>query len=205
MQPYPDADPATDPPPVVGPAFSEPSPQVFTPDPALSGLPDAAAEPFAPPSGAWRRVSPKLVRVKRIATSLWIAILFLPVAAVTWVVLPEPWWAAAAILVVGLALWLWLFLRAPRVVGRYGWARRDEDLCFVKGLLYRQLTVVPFGRMQLVRVTSGPLLRAHGLATVELVTASAATNVTIPGLPADEARHLRDLIIELTDAQGSGL
>lgn len=85
------------------------------------------------------------------------------------------------------------------------WARRDKDLCIVGGLWFRNLEVVPFGRMQVVKVSSGPLLRAYGLANVELVTAAAATNGIIPGLPADEAKALRDLIIELSDAEGSGL
>ncbi|MFP5417245.1 MAG: PH domain-containing protein [Actinomycetes bacterium] len=207
MQQYPGADQTSDaalggvP---VRATFDSPPP-AFVPDPALDGPPDAATEPFAPPSDAWRRVSPRLARVRRITLSLWLAGLFLPVAAVGWFLVPDLRWVSAAIVAVGFTLWLFLFLRAPRVVARYGWARRDQDLCFVRGLWFRQLTVVPFGRMQVVRVTSGPLLRAHGLATVELVTASAATDVTIPGLPGDEARALRDLIIELTDAQGSGL
>ena len=57
----------------------------------------------------------------------------------------------------------------------------------------------------MVRVNSGPLLRAFGLANVSVVTASAAADAVIPGLPGDEARVLRDLIIELSDAEGSGL
>ena len=60
-------------------------------------------------------------------------------------------------------------------------------------------------RLQVVKVSSGPLMRSYGLATVQLVTASAQTDATIPGLPLDEARILRDRLIELNDAKGSGL
>ena len=71
--------------------------------------------------------------------------------------------------------------------------------------MFRDLSIIPFGRIQVVRVNSGPLLRAFGLANVNVVTASAAADAVIPGLPGDEARALRDLIIELSDAEGSGL
>lgn len=171
----------------------------------LAQPPADAAEPFAPPSDAWRRVSPALATVKRVSATIWLALIFVPATVASWLLLPQWPWLPIAVAALGLVWWVWLFLRAGRVVSRYGWARRDEDLCFTEGLMFRSLTVVPFGRMQVVRVSSGPLLRWKNLANVEFVTASAASNVTIPGLPADEARELRDLIIELTDAQGSGL
>lgn len=178
------------------------------PDPALDGLPPGAVEPFAPPSDAWRRVSPKLTKVRRISLTIWSVIVFVPAAVAIWLAVPpeEPLrWLAAAWLGLGLAWWVWRWIRARRLVASYGWARRDKDLCIVGGLWFRSLEIVPFGRMQVVKVSSGPLLRAFGLSNVELVTASAATNGVIPGLPADEAKALRDLIIQLSDAEGSGL
>lgn len=114
-------------------------------------------------------------------------------------------WPPAAVVLAGIALWVWQWVRIRRVVRSWGYAERDADLCITHGLWFRQLVVVPFGRMQVVRVTSGPLSRAFGLAGVELVTASPATGASIPGLPLDEARALRDRIIELSDAKGSGL
>lgn len=180
----------------------------FVPDPMLAGPPEGGVEPFAPPSEAWRRASPKLTTVKRISSSIWSFIVFVPAALILWFVVPpeEPVrWAGPAWLALGVAWWVWRWFRAKRLVASYGWARRDKDLCIVGGLWFRNLEVVPFGRMQVVKVSSGPLLRAYGLANVELVTAAAATNGIIPGLPADEAKALRDLIIELSDAEGSGL
>lgn len=177
----------------------------FVPDPSLAGVPAGAVEPFAPPSDAWRRVSPRLRTVRRISSSIWVAILVVPAVLVTWFLLPELRWIPLVVAALGLAWWLWLWFRAPRVVAAYGWARRENDLCIVSGLWFKHLEVVPFGRMQVVKVSSGPLLRAHGLANVEMVTASATSNAVVPGLPADEARELRDLIIELSDAKGSGL
>ncbi|QIK72655.1 PH domain-containing protein [Propioniciclava coleopterorum] len=177
----------------------------FVPDPSLDGSPERAVEPFAPPAEAWRRVSPKLATVRRISLSIGTLIVFGALTVAAWLFVPFPTWPPLVVAGVGLLWWLWRWVRAGRVVRATGWARRDKDLCVVQGLWFRDLSIIPFGRIQMVRVTSGPLLRAFGLANVDVVTASLAANATIPGLPGDEARALRDLIIELSDAEGSGL
>ena len=160
---------------------------------------------FAPPSDIWRPLSPRLVRVKRITASIWIGVITVGAATASWLFLPFGEIIAGAVAAVGLAWWLWLWFRAPRWVRSWGYAERGADLCVTHGLMFKELVVVPFGRMQVVKVSSGPLQRAHGLATVELVTASMQTDASIPGLPLDEARALRDRMIELSDAEGSGL
>ena len=71
--------------------------------------------------------------------------------------------------------------------------------------MFRSLVAVPYGRMQLVEVNSGPLERAFGLATVTLKTASPETNATIPGLDPTEAARLRDRLTELGETRDSGL
>ena len=125
-------------------------------------------------------------------------------------------------LVVGLALrpvvvWPRSSGASPRVIvvvrwvliGRtyrsWGYVEREDDLYITSGVLFRSLVAVPYGRMQLVEVASGPLERSFGLATVTLKTASAETNATIPGLDPDEAARLRDRLTELGEAQASGL
>ena len=59
--------------------------------------------------------------------------------------------------------------------------------------------------MQYVDVTSGPLDRRLGLATVTLHTAAAATDASIPGLLAEEATRLRDRLAALGEARQAGL
>ena len=92
--------------------------------------------------------------------------------------------------------------------GRYrswGYLERDEDLVVRRGLLFRRLTVVPFGRMQFVDVTAGPVDRIFDLATVQLHTAAAATDARIPGLRSADAAQLRDRLATLGEARASGL
>ena len=108
---------------------------------------------------------------------------------------------AGAALVVGAILWL--------LVGRryrsWGYAEREEDLLVRRGVMFARLSVVPYGRMQFIDVTAGPLERAFRLATVRLHTAAAATDARIPGLERDEAARLRDRLAELGEAQAAGL
>jgi len=65
--------------------------------------------------------------------------------------------------------------------------------------------VVPYGRMQFVDVTRGPLERAFGIATVQLHTAAAHTDARIPGLVPEEAARLRDRLGNLGQARTAGL
>ena len=74
-----------------------------------------------------------------------------------------------------------------------------------RGVLFSRLSVVPYGRMQFVDVTAGPLERSFGLATVKMHTAAAASHARIPGLEREEAARLRDRLAELGEARAAGI
>jgi len=96
----------------------------------------------------------------------------------------------------------------PLVGRRYrswGYPAREDALLVRRGVMFARLSVVPYGRMQFIDVTAGPLERAFGLATVRLHTAAAATDARIPGLEREEAARLRDRLAELGEAQAAGL
>jgi uncharacterized protein len=104
-------------------------------------------------------------------------------------------------LVLGAILW-WVAGRRYRA---WGYAEREDDLLVRRGVMFTRLSVVPYGRMQFIDVTAGPLERGFGLATVRLHTAAAATDARIPGLEREEAARLRDRLAELGEAQAAGL
>ena len=110
--------------------------------------------------------------------------------------------AAAAVVAAGAALALWFARNRFR-----SWAcqERDEDLIVERGVLIRRLSVVPYGRMQFVDVTAGPVDRIFRLATVRLHTAAAASDARIPGLEREEAARLRDRLAALGEAKAAGL
>jgi len=110
--------------------------------------------------------------------------------------------AAAATVAVGGGLALWF---AHNRFRSWAYQERDEDLIVERGVLIRRLSVVPYGRMQFVDVTAGPVDRVFRLATVRLHTAAAASDARIPGLERDEAARLRDRLAALGEAKAAGL
>jgi len=159
-------------------------------------------EPFDPEGVRFKRVSPRLIWVRLAGAGIFAAV-GTAVAVVLWLVLGSPWFlmiAAPAVLIALVSA-----VVVPRQVRALGYAERQEDLIVRRGILFRSLTVVPYGRMQYVDVTAGPVDRALGLATVRLHTASAATDATVPGLTADAAALLRDRLTAAGQARLAGL
>jgi len=109
--------------------------------------------------------------------------------------------AAVAIALCG-AIAAWFVRKRFRA---WTYQERDEDLLVSRGVMIRRLSVVPYGRMQFVDVTAGPVERAYRLATVKLHTAAAASDARIPGLERDEAARLRDRLAALGEAKAAGL
>ncbi|HWM38669.1 MAG TPA: PH domain-containing protein [Streptomyces sp.] len=150
----------------------------------------------------WRGVERALLKVRRVV----LLCTLLPLAAGLALLLgltAGPGWAAFALLPLATAAWGWGALERNWRSWRY--AEREDDLLISRGVLWRQLTAVPYGRMQLVEVTSGPLERRYGLARVQLHTAAATTDAEIPGLAPQEAERLRDRLTELGGARSAGL
>lgn len=87
----------------------------------------------------------------------------------------------------------------------WAYQERDDDLIVERGVMVRRLSVVPYGRMQFVDVTAGPVDRIYRLATVRLHTAAAASDARIPGLEREEAARLRDRLAALGEAKAAGL
>lgn len=165
---------------------------------------DAATDPlFAAPTERWIALSPRFLTMKRLmVVCVWG---FWTLAAALALGFLWKWWAAGLLAIVGLGWIGYRYWRAGRVYRAWGYAERDTDLYVRSGILFRRLTAVPYGRMQVVEVESGPIQRHFGLASVHLVTASASTNAHIPGLESDAAALLRDRLTERGEHQAAGL
>jgi uncharacterized protein len=159
---------------------------------------------FAPLGPEWQPVSPRLTTRLRIEWSALVLLLGAALAVVALVLSAPAWvlWLLVALTVAGLLFVLWMAARRTRA---WGYAERAEDLYIKHGVMVRQLVAVPYGRMQFVDVTAGPLERALHLAEVQLHTATPGTRARIPGLEPDEAARLRDRLTALGQAQASGL
>lgn len=160
-------------------------------------------EAFAPPGESWVRPSRRLLAQRQLVLGIWCVV----VGLLAMGLLLGLGWGGLAALGPALALagfgWGWLLL--GRNFRSWGYAERADDLLVTHGVIVRRLTVVPYGRMQFVDVTAGPLDRAFSIARVQLHTASAATDAAIPGLPPHEAARLRDQLAALGEARSAGL
>lgn len=154
--------------------------------------------------GSWRRVSPKYAWAD-LAGNLLLVLVFLVALLVVVIAADEPPLAVLIILPVLAVAQLVNALFAFRRVRAIGYILRDDDLLFRRGIMFERIVAVPYGRLQLVDVTRGPLLRALGLATLKFVTASAATGVNLPGLLNEDAEALRDRLVALAETRRSGL
>jgi len=154
-------------------------------------------------------VSPRYIWVDLVGT-LISALLVTAGSSLPWVFAGAPWtggpapWLIVIPIVVAI-VWLIVLVLTPRRVRSIGYLLRDDDLVVRRGILFQRFVAVPFGRMQLVDVTRGPVERALGLSQLKLVTAAAASNVTIPGLSASAADELRDHLVELAETRRAGL
>ena len=81
-----------------------------------------------------------------------------------------------------------------------GIAMRDFDIAYRSGLFWRKTVIVAFNRVQHVEVSSGPLQRKFGLASVKLFTAGGSSvDLKIDGLMAERAEDIRAFIAEKID------
>jgi uncharacterized protein len=158
---------------------------------------------FAPSDVSWTPVSPKLATLRRLNAAI-VAGLAAIVALVALGLTLSWLYGVLAVVVIALVLgWSWVLIGRNQRSWKY--AEREDELMVSHGVMFRELVVVPYGRMQFVDVTAGPLERAYGMATVELHTATPATDAKIPGLHPDEAGRLRDRLSALGQAQAWGL
>ncbi|HEY7718333.1 MAG TPA: PH domain-containing protein [Pedococcus sp.] len=150
----------------------------------------------------WHGVSPRLATARSLVTTAFC----LPVAVVATVlglvldVTPLLAVGAGALLV-----WAWLLWLVRRQVSSISFAEQGEELVIRRGRLWRTLVSIPYGRLQLADLESGPVSRRFGLATVEIHTAAARSGGSIPGLPLAEAEALRARLTERGESQRAGL
>jgi membrane protein YdbS with pleckstrin-like domain len=154
------------------------------------------------PSKSWSRPSPRLLVMRRVEAALLAVVV---AAAVAWAgslssgALGGSLGAAA--LVLGLPAQWWV----QRRVRAWAYQEREDDLLVRRGVMFRRLSVVPYGRMQFVDVTAGPVERIYGLATVKMHTAAMASDARIPGLERQDAARLRDQLARLGESRLAGL
>lgn len=149
----------------------------------------------------WRPISKKQVLLSAVGSITMILWLILP--GIVMGALVHPWyflWAA-----IGGVIYLWYVALLPRRVRATEYMLREDDLLFRHGIMFRRIIAVPYGRMQVVDITGGPLERKMGISKLRMSTASLTADVKIPGLTIEEAESLRDHLVHVAETRRAGL
>lgn len=146
-------------------------------------------------------VSGRLIRVRYLGELPW-WVVFALVCAYLAVNVSAWWWGGTVFFLVVLLWRLWLI---PVQVRLLGWRETEDELLLTRGRLWHRFTVIPYGRIQFVDVTAGPIERAFGLKTLKLHTASATTDTKLPGLETADADQLRQRLTVRARERMSGL
>ncbi len=151
----------------------------------------------------WRHPSPRLWQMRLTEVSIVTVALGAFIGAIFEAQFGRPaeLLCVAVILALGV-LFAWFVRRRFRA---WRYLERHEDLLVGRGVMVQRLSVVPYGRMQFVEVTAGPIERLFSLSTVKLHTAAAHSDARIPGLEPAEAARLRDQLTELGESMAAGM
>lgn len=146
-------------------------------------------------------VSSKLVPQRYISQLSWWAIVAIVFAVLGATI--APWWYVGTAITVALMAWLlWLI---PQQVKLLQWQETEDEFIIARGRFFHTFTVVPYGRIQFVDVTQGPIARRFGLKTLVLNTAASSTDASLPGLEAAQADELRERLTVKARERMSGL
>ena len=182
-------------------------------------VPPAAAYPNAPqqvpaqsvPEPQWVPAASGYLTVRFVHT---ISALALPILAGVAVYCAGAFFGGPEVLrIVGLVvvavfgLWgLWWILTTPRRTRALGYALESNHLMARRGIVFRSMSSMPYGRIQYVDVDSGPLERMCGVARLTVRTAGTTTGTMVLfGIPLNVAEELRADLVRRADERMAAL
>ncbi|TCD05664.1 PH domain-containing protein [Pedobacter frigidisoli] len=93
---------------------------------------------------------------------------------------------------------LFIILRAS--FKKRGYAIRTRDVIYKSGIIAESTTIVPLNRIQHIELNEGIFSRMYKLGSLQIFTAGGQTgHVKISGIPIDEAKSIRDLLLSKLD------
>ena len=181
--------------------------------------PPAAAYPNAPqpvpsqpvPDPQWVPAASGYLTVRFVHT---ISALALPILAGVAVYCAGAFFGGPEVLrIVGLVVvavfgvWgLWWILTTPRRTRALGYALESNHLMARRGIVFRSMSSMPYGRIQYVDVDSGPLERMCGVARLTVRTAGTTTGTMVLfGIPLNVAEELRADLVRRADERMAAL
>jgi uncharacterized protein len=95
-----------------------------------------------------------------------------------------------------LLLLIFLFIYPIINFKQKGFAFRDHDVLFKKGIIVKTISIIPYSRVQHIAVHQGFISRYLKLATIEIFTAGGSgSDIQIPGIDIEEAEQIKQLLM----------
>ena len=144
------------------------------------------------------RLDPRMLRVWRISDVVGIVAVAV-LAVVAWLIVRhlggDVFWVYLVAGVIEVIFVAGLLISPPIEYATWRYDVTPTDVDLYHGVFVKKRVLVPLVRVQHVQTKQGPILRAHGLATVTVSTAG--ESFEIPGLAEADAEALRDRVAEL--------
>ncbi|MDX2247964.1 MAG: PH domain-containing protein [Bacteroidia bacterium] len=139
-------------------------------------------------------LNPVYLKIEYAGTAILMAFLMIPL-----IILPFTD-APGIIAPIGAAVWLFLLILQLVVIRRgfhkKSFSIREKDITYRSGLIWQEVTTIPFQRIQHCEVIRGPLDQLFGLASLKVYTAGGgSTDLEIPGLDPEKATQMKDFIL----------
>lgn len=134
-----------------------------------------------------------------LANTIFICFLFVLLFGM-WLNVPEDLhFARPLILVLFSLLLLYTFTITYFSFKWRGYALRQLDIIYQKGVIFQSKTTIPFNRVQHCEITQGPIERIFNLKSLAVFTAGGqSSDLKISGLEPDEAAQLKEYIVSAT-------
>ena len=120
---------------------------------------------------------------------------------------PEVLRIVGLVVVAAFGLWgLWWILTTPCRTRALGYALESNHIMVRRGIVFRSMSSMPYGRIQYVDVDSGPLERMCGVARLTVRTAGTTTGTMVLfGIPLNVAEELRADLVRRADERMAAL
>ncbi len=159
------------------------------------------SDALVPEGVEFRHVSQSLATVRVIVAAIVFGLPAIVFVVLGFIFTPFAYYAAGLCV----AIFVWLLWLIPRQVRATQYATTDTDFLVRRGIMFRRMDIIPYGRIQYVDVSEGPIARSLGIAEVRIRTASVSADMSLDGLPVAEAAALRDLLVANGASGLSGL
>ncbi len=144
---------------------------------------------------AFLKPSPRYYYVVALGTVSGMCVTGLIAGFALYVTQHTEFWKPAFLAWVGLLI----FLLVWNYIGfkRKGFAFREHDVMYRRGVLATVTTIIPYNRIQHVALKEGVFSRLLGLAQIGIFTAGGgSSDIEIPGIEKNRAEEMKQLVLE---------